>query len=151
MRAFALLVISMLLLACAAPAPEADQAAPAIASASSPQAVPHKRPPPMSDPLPPERVPDSKPVALDRSCTADADCTVKNVGNCCGYYPACVNKNSPTDPQGVQAECAKNGMAAVCGFSEITACRCVRNQCVDEKQPVGGWSDDPPPPPPTDR
>lgn len=150
MRAFALLIVPMLLMACAAPAPEANQAAPAIAAVPSPQTAQHKRPPSMSDPLPPELVPDGKPVILDRSCKTDADCTVKNVGNCCGAYPACVNKSSPTDPQGVQAECAKNGIASVCGFNEITACRCVRNQCVDEQEPVGGWSDDPPPPP-TDR
>lgn len=39
-------------------------------------------------------------VVIDRSCRSDADCTVKNVGNCCGAYPACVNVTSPTDPAG---------------------------------------------------
>ena len=89
-------------------------------------------------PLPPERVgsrkpdPNIEPVAIDVSCRADADCTVKNVGNCCGYYPACVNVNSPTDPQGVQAQCAKEGMASVCGFQEITACSCNQGHCQAE-------------------
>ncbi|WP_245156501.1 hypothetical protein [Agrilutibacter solisilvae] len=84
--------------------------------------------------MPPERVADRKPeapaeVKVDTSCRTDADCTVKDVGNCCGHYPACVNVNSPTDPKGVQARCAKNGMAAVCGFPEIAGCSCVNGTC----------------------
>jgi hypothetical protein len=86
-------------------------------------------PPRMSDPLPPEILPE--PAALDRTCRTDADCTVKNVGNCCGYYPSCVNVNSPTDPAGVQAECAARGLSSVCGFPEITGCQCVSGQCRD--------------------
>ncbi len=69
------------------------------------------------------------PVGPDRSCKTDADCVVKNVGNCCGYYPGCVNVNAQTDPAGVQARCAKSGMASVCGFPEISACSCVQGQC----------------------
>lgn len=90
--------------------------------------------PPMSDPLPPERVPDAaaaNPPTPDRSCRTSADCTVKNVGNCCGYYPSCVNVNSPTDPEGVQAECAARGMSSVCGFPQISGCQCVSGQCRD--------------------
>ena len=66
---------------------------------------------------------------MDFSCKADTDCAVKNVGNCCGYYPACVNVNSPTDPKGVQAECAKKGMMSVCGFPDISACTCKQGRC----------------------
>jgi hypothetical protein len=86
-------------------------------------------PPRMSDPLPPEVL--AEPAALDRSCSTDADCAVKNVGNCCGYYPSCVNVNSPTDPAGVQAECAARGMSSVCGFPEVSGCQCVSGQCRD--------------------
>lgn len=106
--------------------------------------------PPMSDPLPPERVqapPSSAPVQVIRTCKVDSDCVVKDVGNCCGYFPACVHRNSPTDPAGVRAQCEKNGMASVCGFQEIPACRCVRNQCVGVTEPVAGWIDDPAPAP----
>lgn len=103
--------------------------------------------PPMSDPLPPVRAPErdaersqriapapaevpaGAPVKIDTSCTRDADCVVKNVGNCCGYYPACVNVNSPTDPAGVQARCAREGMMSVCGFPSISACQCVAGEC----------------------
>jgi hypothetical protein len=69
------------------------------------------------------------PVRIDRSCTTDADCTVKDVGNCCGYYPACVNVDSPTDPAAVRAQCAKDGRASVCGFPAISHCQCVARQC----------------------
>lgn len=86
-------------------------------------------PPRMSDPLPPRRVPG--PVALDRSCRTDADCTIKDVGNCCGAYPSCVNVDSPTDPDAVQAQCAAEGMASVCGFPAVTGCSCVEGQCRD--------------------
>ena len=56
-------------------------------------------------------------------------CAVKNVGNCCGAMPACVNKDSPTDPQGVQAQCAASGRMSVCGFADVTACQCVSGRC----------------------
>jgi hypothetical protein len=66
---------------------------------------------------------------VDYSCTVDADCAVKNVGNCCGYYPACVNRDSPTFPEQVRERCEAEGMMGVCGFPEITACQCVDNRC----------------------
>ena len=57
---------------------------------------------------------------------------MKNVGNCCGYYPACVNVDSPTDPEGVRARCAKEGRVSVCGFPVISACVCRQGQCEAE-------------------
>ena len=93
------------------------------ASSAPPSAgVPHGAPPALADA-------GGSPLAPDTRCSRDADCTVKNVGNCCGAYPACVNVNSPTDPQGVQAECARSGRMSVCGFREISACQCVQGQC----------------------
>ena len=68
-------------------------------------------------------------ITVDYACTTSADCAVKNVGNCCGAMPACVNKNSPTDPQGVQAQCAASGRMGVCGFADVTACQCVSGRC----------------------
>jgi hypothetical protein len=41
----------------------------------------------------------------------------------------CVNKNAKTDPAAVSAQCAKQGIASICGFEEITACQCVNGQC----------------------
>ena len=72
------------------------------------------------------------PLNLDTSCRVDSDCQVKNVGNCCGYFPACVNKDAQPDPQAVQARCAETGMASVCGFREIQACSCVESRCQAE-------------------
>ena len=66
---------------------------------------------------------------LDVSCRTNDDCAVKNVGNCCGAMPACVNKDSPTDPAAVQAQCAREGRMSVCGFREISSCRCNAGRC----------------------
>jgi len=141
-----------LLAACAAPAPQAlgaaagteatrDEAAPAAARPKVGQKIDV---PPMSDPYPPVKV-ERAPVEVVRSCRTDADCVVKNVGNCCGAMPACVNKDSPTDPTGVQARCAKEGMASVCGFTEIEGCRCAGGQCISAVAPIEP-SQDPPVP-----
>lgn len=130
----------VLLASCAAPTPQADAGAEPAAEqreASSPPAT--AKPPRMSTPLPPKRVPTpatpeaspkaATPAVLDTSCKVDADCAVKNVGNCCGYYPSCVNKDSPTNPAAVQAECQAKGMMSVCGFREISACTCNAGKC----------------------
>lgn len=69
---------------------------------------------------------------IDYACTTDADCAVKDVGSCCGYKPACVNKDSPTFPEQVKAECEAQGMSSICGFEEISACQCVENRCAAE-------------------
>ena len=66
---------------------------------------------------------------VDYSCQTDADCTIKNVGNCCGYYPACVNVDSPTFPEQVMADCAATGRSGVCGFPSISGCQCVEGRC----------------------
>lgn len=92
-------------------------------SACSAPATTH---PPVTAPTP---APQATVVVVDQSCRTDADCTVKDVGNCCGYYPACVNVNSPTDPKGVQASCQARGMMSVCGFREISGCSCVQGKC----------------------
>jgi len=69
------------------------------------------------------------PPRLDTRCRTDADCTVKNVGSCCGYHPACVNVDSPTDPAAVLAQCQASGRMSGCGFAQIAGCQCVAGQC----------------------
>lgn len=137
-RLLFVLMIGLVVLACT---PQARDAAPAAGTAPAPSATsptnatattpaaPSPRPMPRTGgPLPPEQV--SRPgVQLDYSCTTDADCTVKDVGNCCGYYPQCLNVDSPTDPKAVQAECRRQGMASVCGFQELSGCQCVQGRC----------------------
>ena len=144
------IVMSLLLAACGVPTTQGDNTTHADASQKAVSGAPQasKKVPPMSDPLPPERV---QTVQVDRGCRTDADCVVKDVGSCCGAMPACVNRNSPTDPAGVRAACSAQNRASVCGFNDITACHCVRGQCANEQTPVGGWTDDPAPRKPEDR
>ena len=66
---------------------------------------------------------------VDTTCGADADCAIKNVGNCCGAYPACVNRASPTFPDRVQAECTNIGVAGICGYPVIEGCVCTEGRC----------------------
>jgi hypothetical protein len=71
----------------------------------------------------------SSPTEVGVTCRVDADCAVKDVGNCCGYYPACVNKDSPTFPEQVKAQCEASGTASICGFREIASCACNDGRC----------------------
>ncbi|MBS3897086.1 MAG: hypothetical protein KGZ36_01625 [Xanthomonadaceae bacterium] len=74
---------------------------------------------------------------VDFSCRTDADCAIKNVGNCCGYYPACVNIDSPTFAEALMAQCAAEDRMAVCGFRDIAGCQCVEGRCQPLDQGVG--------------
>lgn len=69
------------------------------------------------------------PGRVQYACTTDAECVVKDIGNCCGYYPACVNRDSPTFPEQVRAACAKSGQAGICGFPVIDGCACEAGVC----------------------
>ncbi|TXH66264.1 MAG: hypothetical protein E6Q88_12310 [Lysobacteraceae bacterium] len=145
MRTMSLSLIAALLLAtgCAAQSPgtPADAAAPrpdaALTPAASLPATPAApitkdaaiAPPSAATGIETESAFD--PANPDRSCKTDADCAVKDVGNCCGAYPMCVNKNASTDPAAVQAQCAKDGMASICGFREVRGCSCVEGACQD--------------------
>lgn len=147
--AIATLLVAGMMAACAAPVgtPKGDEAS--RPSASTPaQGGARTAPPAPAVPATPPATPapdaapgtgtgPASPIKVDTSCRTHADCAVKNVGNCCGYAPACVNVNSPTDPQGVQAECARSGRMSVCGFRDISACQCVKGQC----EPADGGLD----------
>ncbi|MEO6103214.1 MAG: hypothetical protein ABIP44_06205 [Pseudoxanthomonas sp.] len=90
-------------------------------------------PTPKSTPYPPRVVP--KAGTVDSSCKTSADCAVKDVGNCCGAMPACVNKDIATDPAAVRAQCQAKGMSGICGFREISACQCDNGKCVESSPP----------------
>ena len=133
-RACMLSVLLATLAACAAPQSQQETLATADSGASTQAATPapgtadlRKLKPRTGGPLPPQVLPE--PVKLDYHCTSDADCAVKDIGNCCGTYPACVNKDSPTDPAAVQAQCAKQGRMSACGFRPVDACSCTQGQC----------------------
>jgi hypothetical protein len=113
MRLRASLLVLSLLLGAIACAPRAPATPP-----------PADSPPPAATPV--VRGPASAP---DASCRVAADCEVKNVGNCCGYFPACVNRDATVDPEAVRAECERSGMASVCGWKDIESCDCVQGQC----------------------
>ena len=132
MRRLALIfsLATSMLAACAAPASMSPATDSAAAETTS------KPAPPTSTPYPPRPV--SQPVTVDYSCRSNSDCAVKDVGNCCGTMPACVNKDSPTDPQAVRAQCAANGQMGICGFQEISSCQCVSGRC--ESAQSGGNS-----------
>lgn len=72
---------------------------------------------------PPPPPPPPPPVDARFQCKQDSDCTVKDVGNCCGYYPRCANVNATFE----RPKC--DGMAGVCGFPVIERCACVENTC----------------------
>ena len=73
--------------------------------------------------------PVNKPGEVNVSCKTDSDCKIKDVGSCCGYRPACVNKNSETFPAQVKAQCDKEGKMGICGFPSISSCTCTNNKC----------------------
>ena len=79
---------------------------------------------------------------IDYSCETAADCEIKDVGNCCGYYPACVNRQSATFPEQVKAECEKEGRMGVCGFPEISGCDCVEGRCINREGPAAAPADE---------
>lgn len=62
-------------------------------------------------------------------CRTHADCAIKDIGSCCGYNPRCVNKDSATFPEQVQAQCAKEGRVSTCGFPTIASCECEAGKC----------------------
>jgi len=116
-----------LLLACTAPATNGGAAPRAPATSAAP---------PMSGPLPANRVREAP--TIDYACKEDRDCTIKNVGNCCGAMPACVSKDSPVDPAAVQSQCAKDGRMGACGFRQISACSCNAGKCEASGDPLRG-------------
>lgn len=106
--------------------PTASPAAPVESDAPVPTGP--TRPPDVTPPVPPRDDPQSSATLLT-SCKADTDCEVKDVGSCCGYRPACVNRGARPDPAEVQARCAREGRVGICGFRDIQGCQCVSGQC----------------------
>jgi len=68
--------------------------------------------------------------SIDYSCLEDSDCVIKDVHNCCGYYPKCVNKNAKTNPSLVRKLCSVQKEFSSCGFAFIERCACVNNRCI---------------------
>lgn len=58
---------------------------------------------------------------IDLSCVQGSDCQIKDIGNQCGYYPMCVNKNFIPNPPELDS--------MICGFPSINGCQCIENKC----------------------
>lgn len=134
----AALLVALSLTACSAPAPapetpQAATSAPAPAASTTPAPAPPAAPqPPKAVPVAPapvEHADSANPMSPDRTCRTDADCAVKDVGNCCGRFPLCVNKDAKVDPAAVRARCEREGLASTCGFREVGGCQCVKGRC----------------------
>ena len=99
---------------------------------SAPSAVVPSPPVPSAAPPTPDAHFDSSlkaHAALTFDCASDTDCAIKDVGNCCGSYPACVSADSPVDAAAVARECADKNVAGICGFPVIEACVCSAGRC----------------------
>eukprot|EP00588_Corethron_pennatum_P017796 CAMPEP_0194304368 /NCGR_PEP_ID=MMETSP0171-20130528/2139_1 /TAXON_ID=218684 /ORGANISM="Corethron pennatum, Strain L29A3" /LENGTH=152 /DNA_ID=CAMNT_0039055629 /DNA_START=87 /DNA_END=545 /DNA_ORIENTATION=+ len=70
-------------------------------------------------------------ITITRNCTTHDDCAIRDIGNCCGYYPGCVSIAFCPDIERVKTLCKEQGMASVCGWSTIDACACREGQCTD--------------------
>jgi len=134
------LALSVLALGCAQErpvpvevVPDTEKSIPAIPGASAPAAPPTSVAEiPESPVAAPAGEDAGDPLSpLDASCAVDSDCAVKDVGNCCGRMPACVNRAAkPHDAAAVQRECERTGTSSICGFQELSGCRCEANLCV---------------------
>lgn len=67
--------------------------------------------------------------SINYQCTKNSDCDIKDVHNCCGGYPKCVNKRAKVDPDFVRNSCKKEGLMSVCGFPTINSCICNNGKC----------------------
>lgn len=121
-----LLSCLMMLVACVAPQNTGDMKS---AEPPPPMGAVEKNVAPPANVAIEQKPVDSKPGEVDFSCKTNSDCKIKDVGSCCGYRPACVNKDSETFPAQVKAECDKKGMMGICGFPSISSCTCTNNKC----------------------
>lgn len=70
-------------------------------------------------------------AAIDTSCRTVEDCEIKDVRNCCGYFPKCVNKDfEVASPEFVAKRCEIEGLFGSCGFVAFQNCDCVDNNCI---------------------
>ncbi len=118
-----LIACLLMLVACVAPQNSSD-----IKAAAPPPSMDRIAEPPPKV-VAEEKVSTSKPGEVDFSCKTSSDCKIKDVGSCCGYRPACVNKDSRTFPAEVKAQCGNEGMSGICGFPSISSCTCSNNKC----------------------
>ncbi|CAN5345068.1 hypothetical protein BH11PSE14_BH11PSE14_21250 [soil metagenome] len=112
-----------------APPPAKSPATPADARSLA-EATAASEPMPVRRAIPAEPTASAdKPEVLNDRCNSDADCAVKDVGSCCGYRPACLNRDSPTFADAVKARCKAEGRSGICGTIAVPGCQCTNGRC----------------------
>jgi len=66
---------------------------------------------------------------IDYSCNVNSDCEIKDIHNCCGYYPTCTSKNANVNIELVNELCKTSESSGACGFPTISGCACVEGKC----------------------
>ena len=61
---------------------------------------------------------------IDYSCETASDCAIKEVGNMCGAYYKCVNKDFKPHPPELTHK--------MCGQLQIQKCDCIENKCEED-------------------
>jgi len=71
--------------------------------------------------------------SIDYSCNVDADCEIKNAGDCCSIYAMrCTNKNAQVNPDYLNGLCDSVEGSRMCpaiGIMPIDYCECKDNRC----------------------
>ena len=82
-----------------------------------------------------KRLHDPKKPRIDTKCQQDSDCSKKDVGNCCGYFPKCVNKDFEPNLEAMKLWCQVNGSVGVCGWADFDSCQCQEGVCEEVQAP----------------
>lgn len=69
---------------------------------------------------------------INIECETNLDCAIKDIHNCCGYYPKCVNIEFETKVNLVRDLCKVSQKMPICGFQTINSCACINGRCVGE-------------------
>ena len=76
-----------------------------------------------------DNITDSMPK-VNYNCSTSSDCIEKNVGNCCGAYMECVNKDFEQDKEALSNWCQQNEIFGICGWTVIDFCVCEDGRCM---------------------
>ena len=67
--------------------------------------------------------------SVDKTCTTNEDCAIKDIRSCCQEYPTCTNINFNPKPKLVQDLCEVSNTMPVCGYPTINNCECIDGIC----------------------
>ncbi|MBS3074963.1 hypothetical protein J4429_00730 [Candidatus Pacearchaeota archaeon] len=78
--------------------------------------------------------------SINYTCEQPEDCEIKDVRNCCGYHPECVNKNSIVNASLVKELCEHGAQTGLCGYKDIKSCKCEKNKCIGSEKNVTDYN-----------